>query len=733
MTTKTYSELLDELDDYTSRTEDATNSYEEYLTSISGAVAEATDKAQEATTQAEESANNALASEASATASANSAAEAAGYVGGVSDLTQIARSLNVVDSAVIYATDTTTELDGVSYIYDASTQTTYGVPTLNSAGETIVSVSGSNLVTSGGSYTLIKHNTNILADDFGAVGNGVVDDTIALQLGLSSLKPMQFLELTPGKTYKVDNLLLNGIGSGRGIVCNDGYAKLLFDGDGIGLDIQGSTSTVTSSNWYWQLKNLKFGSTTASTIHTHLRIGGGDTWYGRVDKCIFEGYLGKTVQNACLTNDNESAFRDYYTLFDNCVFRNAEYHIVGGGDWSTGELVQCKQAVNRVRLIACDFYEHTKYGLAIYKAESGDASNGWMVKQLHTDHSANALGDIWLSGNNHSIDGFFESGSGCVLDLDAATVDPWCNIQALSYPVTVKVQGESVEDGSFPTQSGINGPQGHIFTSDGGNTTTTRHLRSDGIDAGNGTDLLFTSGHENDLAKFYFKDYTESTPESTLYYGLYKYGFIPNEDLSKHLGLDTKRWSRAYVNSVYCTKIISKDTSPVNLYSGHGNNWTNISYSDDGGVTGTTHYSFGLYDFTSRSTSKNLGNATYKWDTLYATNSTIETSDEREKELSDITAVEKECAAEIKTVIKKFKWLDSIESKGDDARIHFGVGAQTVKSIFESHNLNPDDYGLFCYDEWNDEFGDDGELITNAGNRYGIRYTELIMFILSAV
>ena len=88
------------------------------------------------------------------------------------DIRSVARSLNVSETEVIFATDTTTVLDNVLYIYDASAQTTWGVPALDSAGKTIVEVDGSDLTTAGGtgsnSYTLIDiqvtHNLDTLQD-----------------------------------------------------------------------------------------------------------------------------------------------------------------------------------------------------------------------------------------------------------------------------------------------------------------------------------------------------------------------------------------------------------------------------------------------------------------------------------------------------------------------------------------------------------------------------------------
>tara|TARA_R110000744_G_scaffold163452_1_gene280366 strand:- start:166 stop:2586 length:2421 start_codon:yes stop_codon:yes gene_type:complete len=146
-----------------------------------------------------------------------------------------------------------------------------------------------------------------------------------------------------------------------------------------------------------------------------------------------------------------------------------------------------------------------------------------------------------------------------------------------------------------------------------------------------------------------------------------------------------------------------------------------------------------------------LGSASARWKEVYAGNAAINTSDEREKIFKDIEQTEKEVALVIKANIKKFVWTHSEErarSGGKKARIHFGVGAQFVGKCFTDALLNPDEYSLFCYDEWGYEyvtepatFNDEGVELTpevtrttqEAGNRYGIRYSELAMFILSAI
>lgn len=172
-----------------------------------------------------------------------------------------------------------------------------------------------------------------------------------------------------------------------------------------------------------------------------------------------------------------------------------------------------------------------------------------------------------------------------------------------------------------------------------------------------------------------------------------------------------------------------------------GANYDKASFYS-GGTFGTKLVSFGdlgmemLVDGAG-----NVGSAANRCNTVYAVTGAINTSDEREKtELLTISEAERLAAIEIRGAIRKFKFKDAVSAKGEKARIHFGVGAQTVKSIMEKHGLNAFDYGLLCYDEWEqsnrvvvDDSGNDVEVSSPAGNRYGIRYDELAMFILAAV
>ena len=130
--------------------------------------------------------------------------------------------------------------------------------------------------------------------------------------------------------------------------------------------------------------------------------------------------------------------------------------------------------------------------------------------------------------------------------------------------------------------------------------------------------------------------------------------------------------------------------------------------------------------------SYSLGNGSQRFSVVYAGTGTINTSDERLKQqISDDLAPELKAWAKVNFC--KYKFNDAVEIKGDGARWHIGVIAQQVKEAFESEGLDPFAFGILCYDEWSAEeevLDDNGAVINNkreAGNRYGVRYEEALI------
>lgn len=122
-----------------------------------------------------------------------------------------------------------------------------------------------------------------------------------------------------------------------------------------------------------------------------------------------------------------------------------------------------------------------------------------------------------------------------------------------------------------------------------------------------------------------------------------------------------------------------------------------------------------------------LGGPGYSFQNIYLVNSPIVTSDANQKTLiTDLSETEKQVARELKTLIKKYKMRHAVEEKDDAARWHFGVIAQEVEATFSKFGLDAFEYGLLCKDEIKTE--PESEL----SYHYAIRYDELITFILSA-
>jgi len=118
-----------------------------------------------------------------------------------------------------------------------------------------------------------------------------------------------------------------------------------------------------------------------------------------------------------------------------------------------------------------------------------------------------------------------------------------------------------------------------------------------------------------------------------------------------------------------------------------------------------------------------LGGPSNRWTEVYAVTGTINTSDGTQKQdIADLDAAEKRAAVRLKGLIKKFRFKDAVALKGADARIHVGVIAQDVGAAFEAEGLDPARYGIFCKD-----------VLDDGSSRYGVRYEELLAFIIAAL
>ena len=122
-----------------------------------------------------------------------------------------------------------------------------------------------------------------------------------------------------------------------------------------------------------------------------------------------------------------------------------------------------------------------------------------------------------------------------------------------------------------------------------------------------------------------------------------------------------------------------------------------------------------------------LGTSVHRYTTVYAVTGTINTSDANQKQqIRELSDAEQRTAQRVKKLIRAFKWNDAVETKGEEARIHFGIIAQDVQEAFALEGLDASKYGLFCSDTWTTSDG-------SSQTRLGVRYSELLAFIIAAL
>lgn len=150
-----------------------------------------------------------------------------------------------------------------------------------------------------------------------------------------------------------------------------------------------------------------------------------------------------------------------------------------------------------------------------------------------------------------------------------------------------------------------------------------------------------------------------------------------------------------------------------------------------------------------------IGSASLRPKQIYAANTTISSSDARLKTAPrEASAAELAAFGQIARLPMVWKWMERVESEGDDARLHSGPTVQAAISIMQAHDLDWTRYSAFCYDEWEetpeqvrtweedrDEDGnvtlEAGSEITEpyrpAGNRYSFRKEELLWWCMRAM
>jgi hypothetical protein len=506
--------------------------------------------------------------------------------------------------------------------------------------------------------------------DFGAVGDGVTDDTAAIQLAINTGFSLYF----PAGTYRVSSLTQS-----------TNSQRFVADGD-VTISKNANGPIITSSGSFVEMSGIRFS-------------GAGFTG----DNLVFSG-------NGC--------------RFLNCGSRDA----AGRALKATGGATQISGS-NPIWATT----DATASGYDIELGVSGTAS---LYNQLYGIYTSQVTGGILL----------IDTGSHVIFGGQFGKL----TIQAGTSPAGV--------NGGMTSNARILGTvsvglSSAVFT---GNQFSTQTITFETGTSGNSLDLsnsassatIVNNGNNNSIIM-----------RATSSGGTTDFAFGPSSWTGSIKVDNQNTWSfpRDIVieNARNLRLKDSGGTAQSGIVLNSGNDWTigadtgtgnfmNIS-SGDGGIyfvlggssqfLATSSYFRPQVDGT-----PNLGGASNRFNTVYATTGAINTSDEREKQdIADLDAAEKRVAVALKGMVKKFRFKDAVQAKGNAARIHVGVIAQEVISAFQAEGLDPMRYAIVCYDEWDaaDEIvSEDGSVISPAraaGNRYGVRYEELLAFIIAAL
>jgi hypothetical protein len=506
--------------------------------------------------------------------------------------------------------------------------------------------------------------------DFGAVGDGVADDTAAIQAAINSGRSLVF----PAGTYLCNNLTQS-----------TSFQRFYAIGS-VNLSKNGNGVLLSSTGGYVQFHGLQF---------------------------IGTGFTGNNVE----------ATGTAFTLI-NC----SSYGTPGRAVKCTGNLV---------RIIGtCGSYTTTDTSGTGYEIEIGVSGTATLYHELRGVYSSTATGGIKLvdTGSQWIVGGQFGK-----LYIASGTSPAGVNGGMISNcrivgDVTVELSNSVFSGNQFSTQTITFAAGTSQHTLDQSNNAVSATI----VNNGNANSVITratSAGSTLDLS-FGASSWTNTIKLDNA--GTWEFAgnlIVPN---NKGLVIkDSGGTSRSAV--------VLNASDDYTFGSNNGANFTNVSAGSAGvfsavGGSSVTQTSATAFQPTTDNTVSCGGPSPNRWSVVYAATGTINTSDARSKEqVRAISAAERATAMQIKGMLSAFKMSDAVALKGSSARIHFGVIAQDVRDAFVANGLDPHAYGMFCHDSWEAKdaiVSEDGTIICHAqaaGDQYGIRYDELLAFIIAAI
>jgi hypothetical protein len=479
--------------------------------------------------------------------------------------------------------------------------------------------------------------------DFGAVGDGVVDDTAAVQAAIDSGEPIVF----PAGSYACGPLTQS---TNFQRFYADGFVKIQKNANGV---------LFTSTGNYVQFEGIQF-------------IGTG------------------------FTGDNVNLTGNHPTL-TNC----ASFGTPGRALKATGAQVQI--------FGTCGIYATTDATASGFDIEIGVSGTATLYHQLMNVYTSQATGGILLTdvGSHVIVGGQFGKLS-ILSGTSPAGVNGGITSSArILGDVNVSLSNSVFSGNQFSNQTitFASGTSQHCL--DSSNLLISATI----VNNGNANSPIIKSigtGSPSGIILQYGSDAFNSTIR-------YSNDEIYFQDSALYLSNNKALWI-ADSAGVYKNTVSLSSGDDFNFGNDTGANFTNLQ-SGSGGIyhvvsgANVTQTATGVFRPVPDG-SVNLGGASNRWATVYATTGTINTSDANDKkDIRSLSDKEKAVGTALRGLIRAYKW------KAGPEETYVGIIAQDVIAAFDAEGLDVGGYGI----------------IDDSGDRLGVRYDQVFAFIIGAL
>ena len=491
-----------------------------------------------------------------------------------------------------------------------------------------------------------KLQETVSVKDFGAIGDGITDDTAAIQAALAA----SYNVVVPTGSYLISSTIAIPI-----------KTRLFFQGG------SANQTSVTPSAYFIKKSTM---TTVGITID---------------DEAIMEG--GGLVCQSGNTGDG------IQIIGNGSVLKYSFVNFAGGVGLRVG--TASGKNCNVFELNHVNSFENGSHGIYIHDgtaSEGANANAGALYSCIASSNAGNGihLGHAWWVTVINSLTEI-NTGWGLYLSGTANNTYPECryaNIIGGDY--NEGNNAGAVYDGSYFSS---------FVNADGNATPTTTPT---GLQGGGYRNVISPRGNLLQGLNVY----TSSSGINTFPFvvdngytaGLYNPSVIKQKTTASNGDGAGILWSinpntSSYLDAASISvtqRDVNKYGMNLNVYNSGVVTALNINPNNNSVAPGTDN-------------AWSLGNSSQRWSVIYAATGTINTSDATQKQqIRVLSNAEKQAAQSIKLALKAFKFNDAVEKKGDKARIHFGVIAQEVKEIFAVVGLDAENYGLFCSDTLED-------------------------------